>query len=158
MSSFMGGTGGPDGGIPFGRDDLRLVAEFFIHDFLHIQPDAAWHRTDYVNGYWPGATGMDASGGEWLTPIWFDQPEMTKGMNGRVGFVGITRDVYGTAIPGATVKCFRTVDDSLVSQVTSGTDGSFTVSTPWLDAHYLVSFKPGTPNVAGATDNTLLGA
>ena len=160
MSSFLGGTTGPDGAIVFRADDIRLWPEWADHDGTQrwIPLDDPWVLDGYSHGWWPGGGMLDASGGEWLGAIRWDRAEITRGANGRAGFTGVIRDVWGTAVAGAVVKLFRTVDDSLVWSTTSATDGSYTLSTPFTDAHYLYSFKDDVIDTAGATVNTLIPA
>lgn len=159
MSGFLGGTAGQDGGLPFKFDDGRLNAQWFDRDDWRWVPrDSAWQLVGFGTPHWPGALGLDASGGEWLSAVWANQPEMVSGASGFYGFVGVTRDVYGTIIPGATVRCFRTSDSLLVSTVTSDSvTGAFTAWTPyWPDQHFLVASKSGVPDVAGTTVQTLV--
>ncbi len=70
---------------------------------------------------------------------------------------GISRDANGAALAGCTVKLFRTVDDSLVNQATSDANGIYTTPASPLFTHYVVSYKSGSPDVAGTTVNTLTG-
>jgi hypothetical protein len=87
----------------------------------------------------------------------YDHPEIVSGASGFYGLSGITRDVYGTVLPGATVRLFRTSDSLLVSTVTSGADGAFMAPTPYYpDAHFIVASKSGTPDVAGTSVQTLV--
>lgn len=158
MSCFLGINSGSDGGRPFCADDIRLWAEMFDHDgmMVEIPVDDMWVLDGWKTGWWPGAVGMDATGGEWSQAVWWDRPEITRGANGRVGFTGIVRTVYGTAVPGAVVKLFRTADDSLQSSTVSAADGTYTLSTPYADAHYIVAFLDAAVDAAGATPNTLI--
>jgi hypothetical protein len=160
MSSFLGPTAGQTGvGIQQCADDIKLWPEYVRHDYRdNANIDAAWRPEGYTTGWWPGAVGLDASGGEWHTTIRWGRPEITRGHSGRLGFTGVTRDVYGTAVPGAVVKLFRTADDSLQYSGTSASDGSYTATTPYSDAHYLVSHKDDVIDTAGATVNTLIPA
>lgn len=91
---------------------------------------------------------------------WFESPEITRGQNSRFGIAGVTRNQYGSAIGSCTVKLFKTSDDSLVSQIVSDpNDGSYLLSTPYYpDTHYIVAYKAGSPDIAGATVNTLTGS
>lgn len=78
----------------------------------------------------------------------------------------IAVDNVGAVLAGATLKAFRTLDDvanSLVADtregpsVVSATDGRYTIPLPNADAHYIVAYKAGSPDVAGVTVNTLVG-
>jgi len=78
------------------------------------------------------------------------------GANGRLGFAGITRDQYGSALGNCTVRLVRVSTNEIVAQVTSDANGAFTITTPYLDAHFLTVHKSGTPDVAGASVDTLI--
>lgn len=161
MSSFTGAASGGTAGVgPFAADNWRLK-EVANLEFVTRNPhpaEAFQHTIGFSTPWWPGGGGLDASGGEWLPTVRFQRIEVTRGHSGRLGFAGVTRDVYGTAVPGAVVKLFRTANDSLQYSGTSGSDGSFTATTPYSDAHYLVSHKDDVIDTAGATVNTLIPA
>lgn len=70
---------------------------------------------------------------------------------------GITKDAAGAALGSCVVKCFITATDVLFSQTTSDGSGNYTLTTPIGVAVYLVSYKAGTPDVAGTSVNTLVG-
>ena len=157
MSSLLGGDSGQSGVGFFRSDDVRLWPEDLDHDGLLIEVplDDQWVLDGFRTGWWPGAVGMDATGNEWNAAIWRDRPEMTRGAEGRLGFTGTIRTPYGTAVAGAVVKLFRTVDDSLVWTTISAVDGTYTLSTPYSDTHYIVGYKDDVIDLAGATPNTL---
>src|SRR5258706_13707919 len=71
---------------------------------------------------------------------------------------GITKDASGNALGNCMVQIFRTADDSYVSQVTSDANGNYNIPASNLFQHYLVAYLAGSPDVAGTTVNTLLGA
>jgi hypothetical protein len=66
-------------------------------------------------------------------------------------------DASGNASAGAIVQAFRTSDDAFAGEVNANsTDGTFDVPTPYVGAnHYLVAYKPGSPDIGGTTVNTL---
>lgn len=70
---------------------------------------------------------------------------------------GTTKNADGTPISGAIVQAFVTADDRYVGEVQSREDGSYDlgVSTVAGTQHYLVAYKPGSPDITGATVNTL---
>lgn len=75
------------------------------------------------------------------------------------GIAGVTRDSTGAALAGCTVHLFRTATDCEVDEIVS--DGSGNYSFPNVTAaegYYVVAYLPGSPDVAGTTVNTLLGA
>jgi hypothetical protein len=158
VSSLLGGESGQAGVGQFRWNDDRINAQWFDRDDWRLMPrDSGWTLVGFSDGWWPGAGGLDASGGEFLSAVWANQPEVVSGASGFYGIVGVTRDVYGTVIPGATVRLYRTSDGEPVSTVVSGPDGSFMLPTPFYpDAHFVVAVKTGSPNVAGTTVQTLV--
>lgn len=70
---------------------------------------------------------------------------------------GTVVDASDVAIAGALVQGFVTATDAYVGEVQSNLDGTYTLGTETLPgvAHYLVAYKPGSPDVAGTTVNTL---
>lgn len=72
--------------------------------------------------------------------------------------VGTCLDDTETAVAGAIVQGFVTATDAYVGEVQSNTDGVYNLMTEQLTStpHYLVAYKPGSPDTAGTTVNTLL--
>lgn len=119
----------------------------------------------YTNDFWPGSSGLGVGGDGGISqnsmldvPMWWSLPWTQGGANGRLGFVGYTRDAYGSILPNCTVRCFRLSTDEMVSKVTSDpTTGYYIATTPYNDAHFLVVHS-AAGDVAGASVNTLLPA
>ena len=85
--------------------------------------------------------------------------EPVGGESSRVGFVGITRDQYGTPVGSCVVQLFRTSDDRFIMEVTSDASGNFLLQSWYTpDTHYIVAYKAGSPDIFGTTVNTLVGA
>lgn len=103
-----------------------------------------------------GDGGLDV--GILAAPVWIMPPPKPSGANGRLGFNGFSRDASGGVIAGVTVKCMLTATDTKQSEAVSDADGLFVVSTSEAGGHYLIFYKTGTPDIAGTTVNTLLGA
>jgi len=158
VSSLLGGDSGQSGVEQFRANDIRLMPEWTDHDYRDVEIDEAWTLVGFANNWWPGLVGLDASGGEMLVAFGYDRPELVSGASGFYGITGVTRDAYGTVIPGATVRLFRTSDSMLVSTVTSDpVTGVFMAPTPYYpDAHFLVASKSGVPDVAGTSVQTLI--
>lgn len=70
--------------------------------------------------------------------------------------IGITRDASGAPLGSCTVQGFLTSDDSYQGQCTSDAGGYFEFCTKQTGAHYLVAYRTGSPDVTGATANTLI--
>jgi hypothetical protein len=84
-------------------------------------------------------------------------PTPASGCIARLGITGITRDQFGSPVGACTVKLFRTSTDELVSQVISDANGVYLITTPYHpDAHYLVVYKVGSPDIFGTTVNTII--
>jgi hypothetical protein len=142
------------------NDDVQPAPEGSLHctvsDFLDI--------ADYTTGWWPNSGGMVQDTGLSDVRGQFESPSqriwpIAGAANGRLSFVGVTRDQYGSAIGGCTVRCFRVSTNELTSQVISdASTGAFTITTPYNDAHFLTVHLTSTPNIAGATVDTLIAS
>lgn len=74
------------------------------------------------------------------------------------GFVGVTRDQYGSPLGSVTVLLFRASDRLFITSTTSDASGNFTLATPYYpDAHFIVYQKSGSPDVQGVSVFTLIG-
>jgi hypothetical protein len=172
VTSFLGTTSGSDGGvISLAQDDKRLVTSQYnwLDTIFWVKIKEAFDIGElrgYADEFWPGLGGLDASGNEWLIDNWDAGVDLFGGTNARYAFIGVTRDGYGTAIGGMTVKLFKTVGggnpdlkDVKIDETVSDVSGNFQVTTPYYpDTHYIVSYKAGTPDIQGITTNTLIGA
>lgn len=147
----------------FGNDELYQpdpLANYFVRE------DIWFGVPTFRTPWWPASQAGAFLGGNGTSvamlydkltrfgDFWSNHPG---GCNGRLSFVGVTRDQFGSAADGVTVKLFRTSDDRLISQVVSDANGNFTITTPYYpDGHYLVIYKAGTPDIFGTTVNTLI--
>ena len=70
---------------------------------------------------------------------------------------GTVVDASDVAVSGAIVQGFVTSTDTYVGEVQSRTDGSYDLGVETIAGvqHYLVAYKPGSPDTAGTTVNTL---
>ena len=69
---------------------------------------------------------------------------------------GVTRDSNGNPLGNCVVLLYKTSDNSYCGTVTSDSDGNYKISIPALNINYfLVSFKSGSPDVMGTTDNNI---
>ena len=171
MSGFVhpGATGLPS----LVCTDKRTLEEFWHGEayfkpvlYACLMPKESGYDFGFVNPWWPYAgnlLGGDAGGSDQNNQItnyapWYQEPWVHSGCNGRLGFVGYTRDAYGSPVGGCTVRCFNTATNELVSSVESDANGFYIATTPYGDAHYLVVHKSGTPEIAGASISTLTPA
>jgi hypothetical protein len=119
-------------------------------------------RIDYQTGFWPsrggfmGDLGLDVG---LIEARRWGAFYPAGGIASRLGFVGVTRDQYGTPTGNCVVQLFRTSDDLFIMEITSDANGNFllqSIYTP--DTHYIVAYKAGSPDIFGTTVNTLVGA
>lgn len=159
MTAYVGGA--VPGNI-VKRGDYRLAARAWQeHPFTEVRFES--FRFAYWTAWWPRtrfAGDLATDIGVWKRVPNRAVPWRTGGTNSRFGIVGVTRDAYGSVLGSCTVRLFRTSDDVEVDQTTSDPNtGAFLASTPYYpDAHYLVAYKTGSPDVAGTSVNTLIGA
>jgi len=72
--------------------------------------------------------------------------------------VGVTRDSGGVALPAATVRLFRTIDNVFILTTTSDGSGNYTFDGVQQGfTYYVVAYLAGAPDTAGTTLNTLVG-
>lgn len=73
---------------------------------------------------------------------------------------GVTKDSAGAVLGGCTVKLFRTADDIEVQESLSDGSGNYAFQpvNNGNGPYYVVAYKAGSPDVAGTTVNTVLGA
>lgn len=68
---------------------------------------------------------------------------------------GVTRDSAGSILGNCIVDLFQTGGDIITQTTVSDENGSFTFANPGTGPFYIVSYKVGSPDVAGTTVNTL---
>lgn len=130
----------------------RIPADDYFLD-AHFESEW-WPSRSSLMGGWDGEPSNLLLG----ETQWWSWPSTRSGCNGRLGFVGYTRDAYGSPVGRCTVRCFNTATNELVSTVTSDANGFYIATTPYANAHYLVVHKSGTPEIAGASISTLTPA
>lgn len=166
MSQFLGAA------LPtniIARADKRHTDEAWHgnEDLYHppVMLDQQWEEepefASWANPWWPARSCLlgDADGEDLLSPMtrWGERWTVS-GATGRLSFVGITRDSYGSPLGGCTVRCFRSSTDELVSKVVSDANGYYVATTPYAEGHYLTIHKTGPPDVSGASIETLIPA
>lgn len=68
----------------------------------------------------------------------------------------MTKDAAGAALGNCVVQLFRTPSDVLVIEKTSDASGNYWFDNPGSGPFYIVAYKPGAPDVAGTTVNTII--
>lgn len=71
--------------------------------------------------------------------------------------VGQTRDSAGAVLANCTVTLFRTYDDMPQKVTVSDADGNYSFPVSPGSTYYCVAYKAGSPDVTGATVDTLVG-
>lgn len=71
---------------------------------------------------------------------------------------GLCVDASDVPVANAIVQAFVTATDAFAGEVQANTDGTYVlgVEQAKVTPHYLVAYKPGSPDIAGTTVNTLL--
>jgi len=70
---------------------------------------------------------------------------------------GVTKDSTGAPLGGCTVTLFKAVDNMPSATTVSDAAGNYTFTIDGnSQARFAVSYKPGSPDVTGATVNTLV--
>lgn len=72
-----------------------------------------------------------------------------------VAITGVTRDSAGAPLGNCVVDLFYTSNDTRRATTTSDGSGNFRFDIGPGAKHYMVAYKPGSPDVAGTTVNTL---
>ena len=72
-----------------------------------------------------------------------------------VGVTGITIDQLGARLPSCTVKAFNSVTNVFVASTLSDGTGVYTLTLPKGNTYFLVAYKPGSPDRAGTSVNTI---
>ena len=71
-------------------------------------------------------------------------------------FRGFSRDSTGAVLPNADVDLMLTANDQKIDDVISDAGGYFEVCSAYAGVnHYILAYKSGSPDVVGATVNTL---
>lgn len=123
--------------------------------------------THYMGGFttpwWPGgANFMGDHSSDVAIPrkVWSRRTSrIAWGGASRLGFVGTTRDAAGGRLGGVTCSLFKTSTKEWIMDIISDINGDFLLQSWYTpDTHFIVFYKSGTPDVAGATRQTLIGA
>lgn len=160
-------------GISAGSNMVNwLVSETYIEQvyaaFREAQRVAPYTLTQqfglqYSDTLWPSSRvlGNDPAASTHISAFprveyWRDTRPLGAGKRGRI--TGITRDSASAVLGSCAVHLIRTTGDVLVDTGTSDAgDGTYSVGTPDDLTYYVVAYKPGSPDVAGTTVNTLTG-
>jgi hypothetical protein len=89
--------------------------------------------------------------------VWYEPPT-ARGTHRMLKIVGVTQDKDGNALAACTVQGFRTASDAFVNELVSDAGGYYEFCSQYNEAHYLVAYKTGAPDVTGSSVNTLTPA
>lgn len=97
-------------------------------------------------------SGQDAAQGGIFTPSMYAQGGVQ-----RPWFIrGNCVDGSSNPVPGAVIQGFLTANDQYVGQTITDDGGYYQLGTYFFgQQHYLIAYKPGSPDIAGTTVNTL---
>ena len=99
-------------------------------------------------GLWQGTPGYGGGSG-------FTSPKFY----GSFSISGVTRTSAGATLGNCAVHLFESATDIEIAQTTSDGSGNFTfVIGTNAGFFYIVAYKPGSPDVAGTSVNTLVAA
>jgi hypothetical protein len=83
----------------------------------------------------------------------------TTKFSGSFTLSGVTKDSTGAPLGNCMVRLFESATNTELGETTSDGSGAFTFSLGQNSGFfYLVAYKPGSPDVAGTTVNTLTAA
>lgn len=71
---------------------------------------------------------------------------------------GVTRDSSGVALGSCVVKLFNAASDTIEQSTTSDGSGNYSFNVDKTKSWYVIAYKAGSPDVTGATINTIAGA
>jgi hypothetical protein len=113
--------------------------------------DRLWDRSGLLSGFCGAFDGINISYAEY-----YEWPDYETGARSCNIISGITRDANGDPLGGCAVHAFTTSDDIEQGEAVSDINGGYALDTPRTDAHYLVAYKAGAPDVAGTSVNTII--
>lgn len=134
--------------------DETILTTFFTHGDRQYEDALLWPRSRL--------TGPDANSGNFTVDNQTSGrwgPDLTQNLGARSSLflAGTTRDSNGDPLASVTVDAFLTATDVKVGSTVSDSGGYFAVPSPFSgQAHYLVAYKPGSPDVSGTSVDTLI--
>lgn len=159
MTQFLNHQGGTAASAGFLRSDdhkLRHVSWQWNYTGGHVkvrpwEDGALWPRSRGIGSEMSMMLSEDAN----CVGRWDTIPE-GGGHQSQRRLIGNTLDATGAPLGSVTLQGFRTSDDLYVGRVVSDSGGYYDLPTPFPGtAHYIVAYKSGSPDITGATVNTL---
>lgn len=116
-----------------------------------LWPTSGFMSGDRSEGY--AQIGQDCCETDWWSP-W----QRANRGNGATKFImGQCKDSNGNALGGVTVQGFLTATDTYIGEIATDDKGNYELPTQYASptTHYLVAYRTGSPDLTGATVNTL---
>ena len=110
----------------------------------------------YTEMLWPSAGFLGPVGA--VVDLCWEWTKVAKGVHARLLVSGTTKDATGAALGGVTVDLYDAHTKTLVDTVVSDAGGAYVAGTPYSTAAFANAYLAGSPDVAGTTVNTLVGA
>lgn len=113
-----------------------------------------WRRSQFISGGDPtvAVLGLDAGNSGLIEISPYGETSVY-----RPWFIrGRCLDQSSAPVAGAIVQGFLTSNDLFVAETVADDSGYYQLGTPYFGLnHFLVAYKPGSPDIAGTTVNTL---
>lgn len=142
--------------------DYELQYEYLAVQRWDIEVEHLWYRSRWINCR-DATSDANCPQNIDAAPI-FRQVEYNNFLGGKTYcpiyvIKGVTKDSAGDPLAQCVVRLYRTSDNLLIDTTLSDNAGNYTLYTPYPSTnHYCVAYKQVSPNVTGATVNTLQGA
>jgi hypothetical protein len=133
--------------IPQGLTDL-LKSPYRL-DWKDLPWPLLWRASCLLTG--------DPSAQNWLNSCPFSNEFFWNGTCTYKVITGVTRDNTGAPLGGVTVDAFDTLTDTKKATTISDAFGNYIIYVPTVSPHYLVGYLAGSPDLAGTTQNILVG-
>jgi len=154
VSGFIRGTAGISTAWMTPYTDIRNVRDSAGPIFSRSRMDPWRDGALWPNTRTMGSTGVMFGGGTECAA--WDTVTDEDGGHTMQKIVGLTRDANGAPLGSTIVQLFLTSNDQFLRQLTSDPGGYFEACSEYAgQAHYLVAYLAGTPDLAGTTVNTL---
>jgi hypothetical protein len=166
VSGFQGATLDISQGMRLYTDTRLVMPSYRWVGVGRISELAPW--TEGL--YWSGSNGIggqfgscgpgyDASdsGGYW-EPLEIYGAFDESGGGQKLFICGHTLDSNGNPLGSVTVQGFLTSNDQYIGQVVSDSAGYYELLTAFNQAHYVVAYLPGSPDVSGTSVDTITPA
>lgn len=166
MSQYLGANTGPGASgqlVPLDECIMPKWHRWNCGQFDQIQimpwqPGVLWSGSGFcgMGGIGQGTFGLFSDDSSGYHSVWDVDVASTGGQQAKK-FIGTTRDNAGNPLANCNVEGFITATNVSIGIVQSDTSGYFELpSSAGAVAHFLVSYKAGSPDVAGTTKNNLV--